>query len=74
MGSDRQGGAPHPAPRRMVFVTAQGEYEVTAGGGAARRFPPGSVLLLEDTTSAGHPTRITSAEAVVVFAVRLAAT
>lgn len=71
--TDWQGGAPHPAPRRMVFVTVRGEYEVTAAEGATRRFPPGTVLVLEDTTGTGHSTRITSAEDVIVFAVRLAA-
>jgi hypothetical protein len=56
----------------MVFVTARGEYEVTASDGSTRRFPRGSVLLLEDTTGDGHSTRIISAEAAIVFAVRLA--
>jgi hypothetical protein len=64
--------SPRPAPRRQVFVTARGEYEVTAGDGTIRRFPEGSVLLLEDTTGAGHSTRITSGEECIVFAVGLA--
>jgi hypothetical protein len=69
---DWRGETPHPAPARMVFVTVRGEYEVTASDGSTRRFPPGSVLLLEDTTGDGHSTRIISAEAAIVFAVRLA--
>jgi hypothetical protein len=52
-------------------VTARGEYEVTSSDGAVRRFPPGSVLLLEDTTGQGHSTRITSSEDCIVFAVGL---
>jgi hypothetical protein len=65
------GDAPHPAPRRMIFVTVQGVYEVTVGDGTTHRFPPGSVLIVEDTTGAGHSTKITSIEDVVVFAVNL---
>ena len=65
------GDTRHPAPRRMIFVTVQGEYQIEAGDGATRRFPAGSVLLLEDTTGAGHSTKITSAEHAIVFAVGL---
>lgn len=69
---DWGGGEPHPAPKRMIFVTVRGEYEVTAAGGVARRFPAGSVLLIEDTAGSGHSTKITSAEDCIVFAVKLA--
>jgi len=55
----------------MIFVTVRGEYEVTVSDGATHRFPPGSVLIVEDTTGAGHSTRITSNEDVIVFAVGL---
>jgi hypothetical protein len=68
-----KGGTAHPAPRRAIFVTARGEYEVTTSNGAVRRFPAGSVLLLEDTTGEGHSTRITSSEDCLVFAVGLPA-
>jgi hypothetical protein len=67
-----KGEEPHPAPGRQIFVTVQGEYEVTAGDGAVRKFPAGRVLLLEDTTGTGHSTRITSADDCVIFAVSLA--
>jgi hypothetical protein len=66
-----RGDAPHPAPRRQIFVTVRGEYEVTAGDGTVRSFPPGSVLLLEDTTGDGHSTRIVSVDDCIVFAVGL---
>jgi hypothetical protein len=33
--------APHTAPRRMILVTTQGEYEVTTSNGMVRRFPVG---------------------------------
>ena len=66
-----KGGEPHPAPRRMIFVTTQGEYEVTTSSGSIRRFPVRSVLLVEDVSGDGHSTRITSGESLIVFAVGL---
>ena len=68
-----KGDTPHPAPRRMIFVTTQGEYQVTTSDGVTRRFPVGSVLIIEDTTGAGHSTKITSAEDAIGFAVALPA-
>ena len=68
-----KGDEPHPAPRRMIFVTVQGEYQITATGGETRKFPVGSVLLIEDTTGAGHSTKAMSAEDTVVLAVGLPA-
>ena len=68
-----KGDKAHPAPRRAIFVTSRGEYQVTASNGAMRRFPTGSVLILEDTTGEGHSTRITSTEDCIVFAVGLPA-
>ncbi len=32
-----KGDKPHPAPRRMVFVTVQGEYQIEASGETAPR-------------------------------------
>ena len=72
--ADWNGEEAHPAPRRMVFVTVRGEYEVTVSGGASRRFPVGSVLLIEDTSGSGHSSRVTSGEGVIAFAVGLPAT
>ena len=69
-----KGDTPHPAPKRAIFITARGEYEVTASDGSVRRFPSGSVLLLEDTTGQGHSTRITSSEDCFVFAIGLPST
>jgi hypothetical protein len=66
-----KGDAAHPAPRRAIFVTTRGEYQVTTSDGVARRFPAGSVLIVEDTTGLGHSTAITSDEDCFVFAVGL---
>lgn len=69
---DWGGQVPHPSPQRQLFCTLRGEYEVTASDGTSRRFPTGSLLLLEDTTGKGHATRITSEEDALVVAVTLA--
>ena len=66
-----EGQVPHPSPRRQIFCTLQGEFEVTASDGSVRRFPAGSVLLLEDTWGKGHSTHITSTDDVLIFAVAL---
>jgi len=66
-----KGDVAHPSPQKQIFVTVRGEYQVTAGDGSSRQFPPGAVLLLEDTRGSGHSTKITSSEDVIVFAIRL---
>ena len=71
--TDWKGDAAHPTPRRQILVTVQGEYEVSAGDGTRRRFPVGSIVLVEDTTGGGHGTKITSAVEALVFAVGLPA-
>ncbi|HEX4364584.1 MAG TPA: hypothetical protein VHZ75_08550 [Solirubrobacteraceae bacterium] len=48
---------PHLAPRRQLIVTLAGESEVEVTDGEKRRFGPGSVILVEDTTGKGHRTR-----------------
>jgi hypothetical protein len=57
----------------MILVTTQGEHQITTSEGVIRHFPVGSVLIVEDTTGAGHSTKITSAEDVIIFAVALPA-
>jgi hypothetical protein len=67
-----QGAAPHTSPRRQIFCTLRGEYEVVASDGTAQRFPPGRLLLLEDTTGKGHTTRLTGGGDLLVLVVALA--
>ena len=69
-----KGGAAHPAPRRAIFITVRGEYQVTPSDGVARRFAAGSVVIVEDTTGDGHSTTITSDVDCIVFAVGLPTT
>ena len=68
-----KGDIPHPAPRRIAFVTMQGEFQMTASNGETRKFPPGSMLLIEDITGVGHMTKNTGAGDTIVFAVGLPA-
>jgi len=48
----------HPTSKRNIFFVLTGEWEVTASDGESRRFAPGSVLLVEDTTGKGHSSRV----------------
>jgi hypothetical protein len=66
------GSTPHPTPRRQLMCNLRGAYEVTASDGTVRRFPAGSVLLLEDTVGKGHTSRIVSDEDVLFVAITLA--
>jgi hypothetical protein len=46
---------PHNAPYPLFIVGLRGTFSVSDG--ETREFPPGSVLLVEDTTGKGHTTR-----------------
>ena len=48
--------AVHNAPRRQFIVHLEGAVEVEASDGERRRFVPGDVVLVEDTTGRGHVT------------------
>lgn len=50
----------HPASARNIFLVLTGEWEVVASDGESRRFGPGSVLLVEDTSGKGHSSRVVS--------------
>ena len=66
------GETPHPVPRRQVFCTAVGNYEITASDGHTRRHAPERVPLVEDTCGTGHSTQIIGEEGALIFAVVLA--
>jgi hypothetical protein len=46
----------HTAPRKQAIITLSGEVELEVSDGSNRRFGPGHVILLEDTTGKGHTT------------------
>jgi hypothetical protein len=70
--ADWDGHSAHPTPRRQLLCTLRGAYEVTASDGTVRRFPVGSLLLLEDTTGKGHMTRSVGEDDMLVLSVTLA--
>ena len=54
-------GEAHTTPRRQYAIVLAGEFRVTVTGGETRSFLPGSVVLLDDTTGAGHSTSLLGA-------------
>jgi hypothetical protein len=47
---------PHPAPRKQWVVMLRGAIEVEVSDGTRRRFGPGELVLVTDTTGSGHIT------------------
>jgi hypothetical protein len=64
--SDAFDSPPHPAPRRQWVIPLRGELLVTVSDGTSRRFGPGDLVLVTDTTGAGHATVATVGEALFV--------
>jgi hypothetical protein len=48
---------PHNAPFPLFIIGLRGTFSVEVSDGDIREFPPGSVILVEDTTGKGHTTR-----------------
>ncbi len=44
----------HPAPRKQYIVMLEGMLVVEVSDGEKRTFPPGDILLVEDTEGKGH--------------------
>ena len=59
----------HPAPRRQMIFCLSGEIEAEVSDGEVRRFGPGAVILLEDTSGQGHITRVVGEDRVYLAAV-----
>ncbi len=47
----------HNAPRRQFIIMLDGSVDIEVGDGSKRRFGPGDILLVEDTTGHGHISR-----------------
>jgi hypothetical protein len=61
----------HPAPRRQFLVTLSGSWEIEASNGIKRIFKTGDVMLADDTTGAGHTSRVLGSEPHVFMTVPL---
>ena len=46
----------HTAPRRQFLIIVQGATKVTVSDGEVRRFTPGTIALMDDTSGKGHIT------------------
>ena len=62
----------HPTPYSWIGVIVQGEVEVTASSGEARRFGPGRVHVHEDRDGKGHQTRVVSDVPAILMRTKLA--
>jgi hypothetical protein len=47
----------HNAPRRQYIIMLDGSVDIEVGDGTRRRFGPGDIMLVEDTTGRGHISR-----------------
>lgn len=61
----------HPAPQKQIFFILSGESEAHVSDGEVRRFGPGSILLVEDTSGKGHVSRVVGSKDMVVAVVQL---
>jgi quercetin dioxygenase-like cupin family protein len=62
---------PHNAPRRQLILPLSGQVEIEVGTGERRRVRPGQLILVEDTTGAGHITRAVGDEPRVTLMLEL---
>jgi hypothetical protein len=53
-------GEKHPTPRRFILFGLQGRMRITPDIGEPRIIAAGDVLMMEDTTGAGHVTEVIS--------------
>lgn len=61
----------HPAPKKQILFYLSGELEAEASDGELRRFGPGSVTLLEDTSGKGHRSRVAGDQEFLAAVVQL---
>ena len=59
----------HTAPRRQFLIIIQGATKVTASDGEVRRFTPGMIVLMDDTSGKGHITQNDSDEEHIALAI-----
>ena len=64
-------GSWHPTPVRQLIVCMTGQLEITVGDGQSRRFGPGEMVMLEDTTGKGHVTKVIGSQEAECLAVQL---
>ena len=70
-GSEGWYGDWHPAPYRQLHFYLAGEIEAETSDGEVRRFGPGSITLVEDTSGKGHRSRIVGSTDALIAVVKL---
>ncbi len=65
-------GEPHPVQQQVLIIYLTGEMEATVSDGEVRRFGPGSVVLVEDTSGKGHSSRVLGDDNVLAVMVQMA--
>lgn len=60
----------HPAPATQYLICLSGDYELKVSDGETRTFGPGSIVLLEDRSGAGHVVRNLSSSPVQLIALQ----
>ena len=61
----------HPTPKRQIFFYLSGTIEAEVSDGEIRRFGPGSVTLVEDTTGKCHRSRVVGKDEVFGVIIQL---
>ena len=61
----------HPTPTRQAFFYLVGLVDIEVGDGATRRFGPGDVIIVEDTTGKGHRSRTVGDETALQACVQM---
>ena len=61
----------HPSPKRQLMIYISGEIEAEVSDGEVRRFGPGSITVVEDTTGRGHTSRAVGDAKVVIVVIHL---
>ncbi len=61
----------HPSPYPQWFFILSGSITITAGNGTQRTLEAGAVILLNDSGSKGHLTRVNHGQPVIAVGVRL---
>jgi len=60
-------GEAHPVPGRIFLIYLAGEMEATVSDSEVRRFGPGSIVLVEDTSGKGHASRVLGDDVLTVM-------
>jgi len=61
----------HPTPNRQYIFMMSGVLEVEVSDGEIRRFKPGDIIFVEDTTGKGHVSRVVGKDRVYCAALTL---